>query len=83
MESTADPTTLRQIATATGGTFYKAASRENLRRVYADIDKLEKTKLKVTNYNRRYEAYQPFALAAFISLLLEILLRFGLLRRLP
>lgn len=83
MESTADPTTLRQIATATGGTFYKAASRENLRRVYADIDKLEKTKLKVTNYNRRYEAYQPLALAAFISLLLEILLRFGLLRRLP
>ena len=51
--------------------------------MYDDIDKLEKTKLKVNNYNRRYEAYQPFALAALLLLLLEMLVRQTLLRRLP
>lgn len=83
MEATADPTTLKQIAHATGGTFYRATSRQSLKQVYSDIDKLEKTKLKINNYERRYEAYQPFAIAALILLLLEMLLRFTWLRRLP
>ena len=48
-----------------------------------NIDKLEKTKLKVKNFDKRYEAYQPFALAAIVSLLLEMLLRITLLRRIP
>lgn len=83
METSADPTTLKQIANATGGIFYKANSKSKLREVYEDIDRLEKNKLKVINYNRRYEAYQPFALAAFFAFLLEILLRVVVLRRLP
>ena len=83
MDATPDPATLKQIAATTGGIFYRATSRTSLREVYDDIDKLEKTKLKVNNYNRRYEAYQPFALAALLLLLLEMLVRQTLLRRLP
>lgn len=83
VENNADPTALQQIAQATGGIFYKAKSRSSLREVYDDIDKLEKTKLKIKNYDKRYEAYQPFAWAAFASLLLEILLRITWLRRKP
>lgn len=83
VDATPNPTTLQQIAHATGGTFYRATSRKALRQVYNDIDKLEKTKLKVNNFNRRYEAYQPLAIAALILLLLELLLKFTLLRRLP
>lgn len=83
VESDADPATLRQIAEMTGGLFYAADTKAKLRAIYDDIDKLEKTKLKVHNYNRRYEAYMPFALGSFLCLLLELLLRLTLLRRLP
>lgn len=75
VDDTTDPSTLKQIANETGGIFYHASSRSSLKQVYDDIDKLEKTKLKVNQHSRHYEAYQPFALAAILVLLLEILLR--------
>lgn len=74
VDDTVDPTTLKQIARETGGIFYHATSRSSLKDVYADIDKLEKSKLKVNNHSMRYEAYQPFAIAALLLLLLEVLL---------
>lgn len=83
VETTGDPKTLQEIAQTTGGQFYKAASSNELRQIYQDIDRLEKTKLKVTDYNRRYEAYQYFALVALIALLLELLLRITWFRRIP
>ena len=74
IDDTTDPSTLKQIANETGGIFYQATSRSSLKQVYDDIDKLEKTKLKVSQHSRHYEAYQPFALAAILVLLIEILL---------
>lgn len=75
VDNTVDPTTLKQIAQQTGGIFYHATSRSSLKQVYDDIDKLEKTKLKVNSHSQHYEAFQPFALAAIVMLLLEVLLR--------
>lgn len=77
-----DPATLKQIARETGGIFYHATSRSTLKDVYDDIDKLEKSKLKVNNHSMRYEAYQPFAIAAFFLLLIEFLLRNTVFRKL-
>ena len=48
-----------------------------------DIDQLEKTKMDVKRFSKRYEAYQPFAFAALLALLLELLLRLTVLRRIP
>ena len=39
--------------------------------------------MNVTKFSKRYEAYLPFAIAAFLALLLEILLRTTVLRRIP
>ena len=39
--------------------------------------------MNVTHFAKRYEAYQPFALAALLVLLAEILLRITWLRRIP
>ncbi|MCI7644781.1 MAG: VWA domain-containing protein [Bacteroidales bacterium] len=83
VENTSDPETLKMIAQTTGGVFYQAESNKKLQEIYRDIDKLEKTKFKVLHYDRRYEAYAPFALAALCALVLEILLRLTLLRRIP
>lgn len=78
-----DYQTLQDIAFATNGNFYRATSRAELKQIYDDIDKLEKTKLMSRTYSKRYEAYAPFVVAALVLLLLEILLRQTILRRIP
>ncbi len=83
VDNSADPSTLKQIAHTTGGIFYKATSKSSLKNVYNDIDKLEKSKLKVINFDQRYEAYQPFALALVVCLLIEFLLKALVLKRVP
>ena len=44
---------------------------------------MEKTKMDVKSYSKRYVAYQPFAIAALLVLLLELILRTTVLRRIP
>ena len=75
--------TRRDIAQTTDGNFDRATNNAELKKIYQDIDKLEKSKFNVKHYAKRYEAYQPFALAALLVLLLEILLRITWLKRIP
>lgn len=83
VDNSADPETLRAIAETTGGIFYEAGTNKKLKEIYDDIDKLEKTKLKVLNYDRHYDCYQYFGFAALIILVLDVLLRLTVLRRQP
>ena len=78
-----DTKTLGDIAKGTDGKFYRATNAKELREIYQEIDKLEKSKIDVQHFSRRYEAYQPFALAAMLALLLEVLLRITVFRRIP
>jgi len=78
-----DTKTLSEIASATEGDFYRATNTRELHKIYQEIDKLEKTKLNVKHYSKRYEAYQPFAVVAVLALLLEILLRITVFRKAP
>lgn len=78
-----DTKTLESIAQKTDGEFYRAKDTKSLHEVYREIDKLEKTKLNVKKFTKRYEAFLPFALGAVLSLLLEVVLRFTILKRIP
>ena len=78
-----DTKMLADIAAATEGDFYRATNTAELKNIYKEIDRLEKSKLNVKKFSKRYEAYQPFALAAAISLMIEILLRIIVFRRIP
>lgn len=78
-----DTKMLADIAASTEGDFYRATNTAELKNIYKEIDRLEKSKLNVKKFSKRYEAYQPFALAAAISLLIEILLRIIVFRRIP
>ena len=78
-----DNETLRKIAQATDGDFYRATNTKELHQIYQEIDQLEKTKLNVKKFSKKYEAYQPFALVAVLALLLELLLRITVFRRIP
>jgi Ca-activated chloride channel family protein len=78
-----DTKTLSDIASTTDGNFYRATNNRELKQIYKDIDKLEKSKMNVKKFSKRYEAYLPFALSAFLCLLIEIILRTMVLRRIP
>lgn len=78
-----DEKLLTQIATETGGHYYRAKDNESLKNIYAEIDHLEKSKIEVSTIRRYSEQFFPFALAAAIFLLLELLLKWTVLRKFP
>ena len=76
-----DTKTLQNIASTSDGNFYRATNNKQLKQIYEDIDKLEKSKLNVKKFSKRYEAFQPFAIAALVLLVLEALLRLTVFRK--
>jgi Ca-activated chloride channel homolog len=78
-----DEKLMTQIATETGGKYFRATDNASLKEIYADIDKLEKSKVEVTSFERYGERFLPFVVLAFVFLMLEIILRYGWLRKLP
>jgi Ca-activated chloride channel family protein len=80
MQVEIDETTLKQIAEATKGLYYRATDRPSLERIFADIGRLEKTKLKVktyTHYNERFPGFLWPALALVFIATLAGFTRFG------
>ena len=55
-----DEETLRQIASTADGHFYRATNTDELKKIYKDIDQLEKSKMEIKKYSKRYEAFVPF-----------------------
>ena len=80
MSSEFDESTLRNIAQMTGGEYFRATDNNSLKAIYQQIDQLEKTKIRVREYSKRTEHFAPFLLAALLCLLMELLLRFFVLR---
>lgn len=69
LDVTVDEELLERVAERTGGRAFRAADPETLRRVFAEIDDLEKTELEVRSYVRYREVFQPLAWAALTLLL--------------
>ena len=78
-----DEKLLTQIANETGGHYYRAKDNESLKNIYGEIDRLEKSKVEVSSIRRYSEQFFPFALAAAVLLILELLLRWTVLRKFP
>lgn len=66
-----DEPLLNDIARTTGGRYFRATDQRALERVYAEIDRLVKTKVNVRRYVRFTERYLPFLLAAAVLLVAE------------
>jgi Ca-activated chloride channel family protein len=75
-----DEPMLKQISSMTNGAYFRATNNQKLKEIYREIDKLEKSKIDVRQYSRKHEEYGMFAAAALLLLLLEILLRYTVLR---
>jgi Ca-activated chloride channel family protein len=80
---TVDEEVLREIAATTGGRYYRATDPRALERVLGEIDRLEKTEIRVKERVSYAELYPLFLTPALVLLALELLLRSTVLRTLP
>lgn len=78
-----NPALLKNIAAETGGQFFQATDVDALKKVYASINSLEKTKVKITNFDRFTEEFLPWVLAAVLLLFIELILRYTVYRTFP
>jgi Ca-activated chloride channel family protein len=74
---------LIEVARITNGKYWRATNLSELRSIYAEIDKLEKTKVKLPEIISRGDLYGLPVLGAALILLLEAVLSQGLLLRWP
>lgn len=78
-----DEETLKQIADATDGRYFRATDNEKLREIYLEIDQMEKSKIDVKEYSKKEEEYMRFGLLATILFMLEMLVRYLFFRNIP
>ncbi len=77
-----DEKLLASIANSTGGKYFRATSNQKLDEVYQEIDKLERSKIEVTEFRRLHEEFYPLVAWALALLLMEFLLRKTIFRTL-
>ena len=77
-----DEKLLATIANSSGGKYFRATSNQKLDEVYQEIDKLERSKIEVTEFRRLHEEFYPLVAWALALLLLEFLLRKTIFRTL-
>lgn len=75
-----DEKVLSEIASITGGKYFRATNNNSLKKIYAEIDKMEKTIVEEKQYSKRTELFRPLALMAAGLFLLDILLRLSLFK---
>ncbi len=83
MESSLDEATLQAIAEKGGGQFFRARDSEQLKNIYEEIDRLEKTEVKLSYRTEYEEAWLLPLCAALILLFIEQLLASTIFRALP
>ena len=80
IHSTINEKLLTQMATRTGGRFWRATNHKNLKQIFKTIDELEKTKIESTQYTQKAQLFQPWVWWAFLLYALGLLLGHSLLR---
>jgi Ca-activated chloride channel homolog len=83
MEVKIDEDLLTQIASITGGQYFRATSNKKLEEIYKEIDALEKSKIDVQQYNRKSEEFLPFAILGALFLIAGLFLRTTIFRNIP
>lgn len=75
-----DTKLLQEMAAMTGGRFYRAFSAKDLQEIYAEIDRLEKTKIEIKTIQQTQDYFHWIIGIAAALLLLEIWAMWGLMR---
>jgi len=83
MPTDLDEPMLTKIADMTGGQYFRATNNKELKKIYDDIDKMEKTKIETFSYRRHTDLFYSWLGFAIFILFVEIGLSQSYLRKLP
>lgn len=78
-----DEETLTQIADLTDGQYFRATDRQSLEKIFAEIDKLEKTKIEVKQFTRYRELFVGWLVTALGLVFVETVLANTKFRKIP
>ncbi len=78
-----DEPLLKKIAEHTGGKYFRATDNDKLRKIYQEIDQLEKTKLFVHEYHKKNEEFYKLLHLASAILIISTLLKLTILKTMP
>ena len=78
-----DEDLLSEIASSTGGRYFRATDNTKLMEIYNEINQMEKARISVDSFPVYKELFPGYAIVALAALLFELILRFFVIRRLP
>ena len=78
-----DEALLFKISQMTDAKYFRAQNITKLREIYKEIDKMEKTRIDVTEFRKKKEEFLPLVLIAFILLAFEGFIRYAVLKTIP
>lgn len=78
-----DEPLLEQIAQETGGKYFRATDNTKMLEIYSEINKMETNRTIVDSFPIYKELFMKYALIALAAIVLELFLRFLILRRIP
>lgn len=77
-----DEDLLKEVASITGGRYFRATDNTKLAEIYSEINKMEKSRTTVDSFPVYEELFVNYAIAALICLLLELIVRL-FLKKMP
>ncbi len=78
-----DEVTLKKISQLTGGKYFRATDSDSLKKIYEQIDSLEKSEVKWIDHSEFNELFPFFLIPGIFLLLLEAILSQTQMRRIP
>lgn len=78
-----DEELLMQMAQETGGRYFRATDNTKLAEIYAEINQMEKGRTTINNVVSYKELFMNYLLWALAALMIELLLNWFVIRRLP
>lgn len=78
-----DEELLREMATTTGGQYYRATDTESLKQIYKEIDRMEKVEIEQLHYRQYQELFPSWVWIGLLLLALELILRETVFLKLP
>ncbi|WP_242094455.1 vWA domain-containing protein [Aestuariivivens sediminicola] len=75
-----DEDLLKEIASVTGGRYFRATNNRKLEAIYDEINKLEKTEIEEFKFYNYEEKFRPLVLIAGLLLFMELVLRYTVFR---
>lgn len=83
LETKIDEPLLKNMASLTGGKYFRAKDERMLKQVFEEIDSLEKSSIDVNSVTLTQEEFMPWLWLAFCAVFLSLVLRYTLVRRIP